>query len=99
MSLSILAAGHAMQCAYHVCSALHCLLQTDGVKASTSAKHMPAKSFRVPCCCSTDGPDAPITQQLLDWLCELYSAVAAVDPRHDAVPCLAAAGWTAGATD
>lgn len=44
---------------------------------------------------TTDGADLKITQQLLDWLCELYSAVAAVDPRQDAVPCLAAAGWTA----
>lgn len=42
------------------------------------------------------GPDAPVDEQLLDWLCELYNAAAAVNPRFDAVPCLACAGWSAG---
>lgn len=37
-----------------------------------------------------------VTQQLLDWLAELYAAVGQLDPRWDVVPCLECAGWTAG---
>jgi hypothetical protein len=48
------------------------------------------------CLCKPGTAAAAVDQQLLDWLCEVYAAAAAISPRMSVIPTLSCAGWTTG---